>query len=141
MKKLILLIMVCLAFVGCDFSSATEVNDSEINDILDDIVIAFSMYDINSIMAKYWDSFLHNGNDYDDEYQIWDSRLINYNEIKIEDREINYVGTEYAEVLFTLKFINDDTTVTYEEPSLENGDLTYFQKENDQWKLIGNQLD
>lgn len=141
MRKVIALLLVIMLFSACDFSSTTEVNESELKDIFVDIEIAFSMLDINAIMNHYTYQYLHNGNDYDEEYQIWDSRLNSYNVIDFDDIEISYVGDNYAEITFILKLSNNSYTNSWEEPSIENGDVSYFKKIDGEWKINGNQLD
>lgn len=141
MRKVIALLLIIVLFSACDFSSAAEVNDSELKDIFVDIEIAFSMLDIDEIMSHYNYQYLHNGNDYDDEYQIWDSRLNTYNVIDFNEIEISYVGDNYAEVTCILKLSNNSNSNSWEEPSLENGDVSYFKRIDGEWKIYGNQLD
>ncbi len=141
MRKLIFITILLPLLYCCDFSSSEEINDSEIHEIFDDIKIAFSMYDITEIMSHYNDSYLHNGNDYDDEYQIWDSRLNNYDAIDFIDIEITYIYDEYAEVTFTLELISGDNSQYWDEPSTDNGDISYFRDNNGTWEIYGNQLD
>lgn len=141
MKWLILLLIALSFLLSCDLSSPNDINDSEITNLLDDIKIAFSMYDITEIMDQYSDDYLHNGNDYDDEYQIWDSRLINFTSIQFSDIEIEYIGDNYAEIYFTLKLSGDDGSFTWDEPSVENGDISYLKLINGNWRIFGNRLD
>ena len=82
-------------------------------------------------MQYYHQNFNHNGDDFDWERDvIWFTRLNDYDNLIFENIEINLNGN-YASFIMHL-----DATVT-DEPSEENGDISYFYRELGNWKLCG----
>ena len=134
MKYLLLLFSFIFLFsTSCDTTSPEELDKNEIIDILDSIQSNFIMNDIDGIMQYYHQDFYHNGDSYNWEITIWEVRLNDYNDLIFEDIEIELNGN-YATANFLMSL---DDTIT-EEPSDVNGDISYFYRDLDGWKLCGN---
>jgi len=133
MKIFFLSFILIFACVSCDLSSPEEVDNAEIEEILRDIENAFIYYDLSAIMQHYHPGFLHGTNSYNFEQVIWEIRMNEFDLISIENIEID-LNDSFAVVAFTLIF--DDLTT--QEPSAEHGDLSYFYREYDDWKICGN---
>ena len=128
-----LLAFILLFSTSCDTTSSEELDKNEILDILDSIQSNFNFGDLDGIMQYYHLNFNHNGNDYDWERDvIWFTRLNDYNDLIFENIEINLNGN-YATANFLMHL---DETAT-DEPSDNNGDISYFYRELGNWKLCG----
>ncbi|MDP8200771.1 MAG: hypothetical protein P9M11_01365 [Candidatus Tenebribacter burtonii] len=133
MKYLLLLLSVMLIIlISCDTTSPEELDKNEIIDILDSIQSNFNFDDLDGIMQYYHPLFSHNGDDYDFERIRWEIRLNDYDELVFEDIEITLNGNS-ARAYFLMHL---DETIT-DEPSNENGDISYFYYEFGDWKLCG----
>ncbi|MEA2095957.1 MAG: hypothetical protein U9P73_04595 [Candidatus Cloacimonadota bacterium] len=133
MKYLLLLLSFMFLFsTSCDTTSPEELDKNAILDILDSIQLNFNMDDLDGIMQNYHLDFNHNGDSFDWEKTIWEVRLNDYNDLNFEDIEIELNGN-YATAYFSMHL---DDTIT-EEPSDENGDISYFYRELGSWKLCG----
>jgi hypothetical protein len=134
MNKLhLLLILVIIFCFSCDTTSPEELDKNAILDILDSVQTNFNFDDLNGIMQNYHQLFNHNGDDYDWERDtIWVSRLSDYVELHIENIDIEISG-DFATASFQL-FLDDTVT---NEPSDENGDISFFYFEFGNWKLCG----
>ncbi len=136
-----LLIIIVVLLSGCSGLSSTEdVNKSLITEMLEDIRIAFILADLNAIMSHYHSDYFHNGDFFADEEVKWESRLIEYSEIDITDLDIDISGN-FAVASFNLDLISENGSSLYQEPSAENGDLSYLYYENGEWQIFGNQQD
>jgi len=134
MKYLLLLLSFMFLFLtSCDTTSPEELDKNEIIDILDSIQSNFIMNDIDGIMQYYHQDFFHNGDSYNWEITIWEVRLNDYNDLIFEDIEIELNGN-YATASFIMHL--DETST--DEPSDENGDISYFYRDLGGWKLCGN---
>lgn len=135
MKYLLLILSFMFLFLtSCDTTSPEELDKNEIIDILDSIQSNFIMDDIDGIMQYYHLDFNHNGDDFDWERNvIWFTRLNDYDDLLFENIEIALNGN-YATANF-LMYLDDTIT---EEPSDVNGDISYFYRDLDGWKLCGN---
>ncbi|MBC8385562.1 MAG: hypothetical protein H8E57_08615 [Candidatus Cloacimonetes bacterium] len=134
------LLIIILLIVSCsDVSSSEEINTYKITDILDNIVLAFNFNDIEDIMKHFHPDFLHNGDDLEDEELVWVIRLNEYDEIRISNIVIDILSEESVIVSFQLIFIIDGIEENYDEPSEQNGDLSYFHKDFEDWRILGNQ--
>ena len=129
---LIILALILLFSISCDTTSPEELDKNEILDILDSIQLNFNMDNIDDIMQYYHQLFLHNGDDFDFERIRWVIRLNDYDNLLFEDIEI-IVNGNYA----TANFLMHLDSFTTEEPSDDNGDISYFYYELGSWKLCG----
>ena len=128
-----LLVFILLFSISCDTTSSEDLDKNEIIDILDSIQSNFNFGDLDGIMQYYHLDFNHNGDDYDWERDvIWFTRLNDYNDLIFENIEINLNGN-YATADFLMQL---DETAT-DEPSDENGDISYLYRELGSWKLCG----
>jgi len=135
-------VLILFVVLSCsDISSSEEENKVIIEQTLTDISIAFNFDDLSGIMDRYHPDFLHNGNDWNDEEFIWEGRMIEYLEMEITDVEIDLISSSRATAEFILTFRNSETEVIWNEPSEENGDLSYFSYVNSEWKISGNQIE
>ena len=139
--RVLIFLIICLLLSGClDLSTTEDVNKSMITEMLEDIRISFSLADLNNIMSYYHDDYFHNGDLYGDEAVNWESRLVEYVEMDVEDIETDINGI-YAVVSFTLTFRSIEGSESWSEPSEEHGDISYLIFSNDEWKIFGNQID
>ena len=128
----ILLVSILLFSTSCDTTSPEELDKNEIIDILDSIQSNFNFDDLDGIMQYYHQNFNHNGNSYDWERTIWEIRLNDYDDLTFDNIDINLNGN-YA----TANFIMHLDEIITEEPSDDNGDISYFYRELGSWKLCG----
>ncbi|MCD6177611.1 MAG: hypothetical protein J7K29_07220 [Candidatus Cloacimonetes bacterium] len=129
---LILLAFILLFSISCDTTLSEDLDKNEIIDILDSIQSNFNFYNLDGIMQNYHQLFLHNGDDHDWERTIREIRLSEYDELHFENVEIDLFGN-YATANFLMHL---DETIT-DEPSDDNGDISYFYREFGNWKLCG----
>lgn len=129
---LILLVSILLFLTSCDTTSPEEFDEQAILDILDSIQSNFNMDDLDGIMQNYHLDFNHNGDSFDWERTIWEIRLNEFDILNFNNIEINLYGN-YATVSFIMHL---DDTIT-DEPSDDNGDISYFHRDFDGWKLCG----
>ncbi len=128
---------VLLLLISCsDLTSTEDLDKSRLDDIFDAIENGFNENNIEVIMEKYHLNFLHNENNYNDERNIWDIRITQYDQIIIENLEFKIIEN-WATVNFTLKFIYNEEITIYEEPTNELGDISYFYKEFNNWFVCG----
>ena len=134
MKYLLLLLSFMFLFLtSCDTTSPEELYKNAILDILDSIQLNFNMHSgPDDIMQYYHPNFNHNSDSYDWERTIWEIRLNEFNNLNINNIEINLNGN-YA----TANFIMHLDEIITEEPSDDNGDISYFYRELGSWKLCG----
>ncbi len=129
-----LFVLIFLFSISCDTTSPEELDKNEIIDILDSIQSNFNFDDLDGIMQYYHLDFSHNGDDYEWERNtIWFTRLNDYQNLNFENIEITLNGN-YATASFIMHL--DETST--DEPSDENGDISYFYRDLDGWKLCGN---
>lgn len=130
--KYLLLFLILFSITACDISSPQELDEAEIKDILRALETAFTFQEPETIMQHYHPEFLHGTNSYSAQQIIWEIRLNDHDLMKIENIEID-LNERFATAQFFLTF--DDQTTN--EPSAEYGDMSYFYREYDQWKLCG----
>jgi hypothetical protein len=142
MRYRLFILFICLVTllvcISCNLSKPSEVNKSEIEQILDQVKIDFRQLDLQGIMSYYHPDFFNNGNGLSQEAVIWQNRMSKYSSFDFVD--LNYVINEdYTTVSGTAKWYIDSLAVTTTEPT-DNGDFSYFLKENGTWHIYGNQL-
>lgn len=134
MRKIFLipLLMLFLISISCDTSSPEELDKNDILDIFDSIQLSFNIDDLDGIMQNFHQDFFHDGDFNWERDVIWVSRLADYNVLLFEDIEINLNGN-YA----TVSFLMNLDSITFEEPSEDNGDISYFYYDLGSWKVCG----
>ncbi|MBT3756615.1 MAG: hypothetical protein HOK80_09550 [Candidatus Cloacimonetes bacterium] len=133
MNKLhLLLILVIIFCFSCDTTSPEELDKNAILDILDSIQTNFNFDDLNGIMQNYHQLFNHNGYSYGSESIRWEIRLNDFNEMTFDNIDI-VINGDFATASFVMHL--DNTSLN--EPSDENGDLSYFYYDYGSWKLCG----
>ena len=141
-RILIICLISMMLFFSCDSSSSPDnIDENMIREILQNIALAFNYGNIEEIMIYYHPDFLHNGDDLDSEHTLWELRSIEYNELEIENVEIGFLNDDYATASFILRFIGNSGSDSWDEPSDENGDLSYFFLDFSGWMIIGNQME
>ena len=135
MKNIILSVLIILCISCSESTSPKNVDEYLITSILEDIETAFSFGYIDSIMNHYHPNFLHNENNFDDEYVIWEIRLLD-NEIEFYEIEIT-INDNFATAEFVMKLSSGEEFVVFNEPE-DNGDISYFYYDLDEWKICGN---
>ncbi len=133
MKHLLFFFVIASIIVSCDLSDPEDVDKAEIEDILNDIVISYTFLDLEGIMENYHLDFLHGSDSFNAEQIIWEIRQNEYDVMSITDIDIE-LNDNFATAFFTLTF-DEQTT---QEPSAEFGDMSYFYREYDDWKICGN---
>lgn len=142
--KWTLLLLLALALFSCDVSSPEEVAESEIRAILEDLEFRFPSSNIDNdlelIMSHYDDEYLHSGSTKSSERERWYILLIDYEELVIEELEIEVEDNYDANASFRLIFSNRDETLEIDVPEEEDY-LYYFELDSvdDHWRFIGNQ--
>lgn len=134
MRKLLIfsLLIFLLIVISCDTSSPEELDKNDILDIFDSIQLSFNIDDLDGIMYNYHQDFFHDGDFYWERDVIWVSRLADYNALLFENIEISLNGN-YA----TASFLMHLDSITTEEPSVENGDISYFFYDLGSWLVCG----
>jgi ketosteroid isomerase-like protein len=122
-----------------DVTSSDDLDRSRIEDIVDGIRDAFNAQDLDAIMDYYHPDYRHKGHSYTQERQIWALRMIDYVDMTIEDVSIDLNGA-HATVSFKMTLTNSTDSDLTLEP-YENGDFSYFLKEDGFWKVWGDQKD
>ena len=136
MKYCLFLILILL-FSCDDFTSSEDINKHNIEDILDHIQTSFYTDDVTSIMENYHPDFRHNTNSFSDEETLWQIRVVDFYDIAIEDVTIDLNNSIWATASFKLTLFYDEDKIVTMEPSEANGDLSYFYKDDGQWKICG----
>jgi hypothetical protein len=135
--KFILAFIFIIFITGCDLTAPKDVDKINIKNILRDIETAFRNHDIDAIMQFYHPQFYHDEEHYQNVKERWLIRLIDYIEIQITNISVTFTNDEWAVASFSLRFIAVNQTYTFDEPSLENGDFSYFVKESGVWRICG----
>ena len=136
MKNILLSVLIILCISCSDSTSPKNVDEYLIISILEDIETAFNFGFIEEIMNHYHPDFLHNENNFADEYVIWEIRLLEYNEIEFYEIEIN-INDNFATAEFVMKLSSGEDFDIFNEPE-DNGDISYFYYDLDEWKICGN---
>jgi len=142
--KWILLILLAVSLLSCDISSPEEIAVSEIKEILSDLELRFPSNNIDNdldiIMSHYDDDYLHSGSSKSEERERWLILLIDYQELVIEDLEIDVIDNYDAHASFRMKFSRSDISLEIDVPEEEDF-LHYFELDSvdDHWRLIGDQ--
>ncbi|HPR18471.1 MAG TPA: nuclear transport factor 2 family protein [Candidatus Cloacimonadota bacterium] len=131
--KYFLVVLLAISLFSCDLSSPSEVNKAQIEEIFEGIKTAFDFKDVDALMQYYHADFLHNTDDWGDEYAVWQIRMNEYDTFDFANIEID-THNSFATVSLTMTLDNEQTS----EPTDENGDLSYFYKTEDGWKVCGN---
>jgi len=136
MKNILLFVLIILCISCSESTSPKNVDEYLINSILEDIESDFSFGFIEEIMNHYHPNFLHNENNFADEYVIWEIRLLEYNEIEFTEIEIS-INDNFATAEFVMKLSSGEDYDIFNEPE-DNGDISYFYYDLDEWKICGN---
>lgn len=133
MKYLFQILTILFFIVSCNTTSPEKLDEQAIIEILDSIQSNFNFDDLEGIMQFYHQDFLHNGDDFEWERDtIWFTRLNDFTNLNFEDIEI-IINGDFATASFTMQI---DDIIT-EEPSEENGDISYFFYDQLDWKICG----
>ena len=125
--------MIC----GCDISSPEEASEGEIENALVAIELAFDLHHIDDIMVYYGDDYLHNGDDIDDVRLDWEIRLNDYQEMDLSEIEIELNDDRATASLIRRYLNNNEIQQEYEDPE-DNGDISYWVLEGNDWRIWGN---
>lgn len=139
--KLMIIILGFLLGVLISCSEITKPSEAariQINGLLDAIEDAVITYEPEKIIAMLHRDFLHNGNDRTAQSYTWQIRLLQYNTMVLQDREIT-ISQISALAAFEMTISSADTTIVTQEPSEQFGDISYFIRDEGRWQLYGNQ--
>ena len=127
-----------LIIASCgDYSTSSEIAKSQITDKLDFIKDSFNERDIDKIMSVYDPEFLNDGDTYNSEKFVWQSRLTIYTAMDYTGLSVN-INNDKAVASFVVTFSNSDNSNTFSTPE-ELNDISYFHEILGDWTLIGNQ--
>lgn len=135
---LFLLCLLILLFSCSEVTGPEEAARIQINNLLNEIEDAVLLYEPETVIDMLHYDFLHNGRDKYDQTLIWYQRILTFNTMYLQNREIQ-VDDHYAEASFEMTLIGVDTTLVTQEPSQEFGDISFFVREGGKWQLYGNQ--
>ena len=133
---LVMISVLIIASCG-DYSTSDEIAKSQIIDKLDFVREAFNERDLDKIMTAYDPEFLNDGNTYNSEKFIWQSRLTQYYAMDYTGLSVN-IKNDKAVASFVITFSNNDNSDTFSTPE-ELNDISYFHEILGTWSIIGNQ--
>ena len=136
MKNILLSVLIILCISCSENTSPKNVDEYLITSILEDIETDFNFGFIEEIMNHYHPNFLHNENNFADEYVIWEIRLFEYYEIEFYEIEIS-INDNFATAEFVMKLSSGEEFDIFNEPD-DNGDISCFYYDLDEWKICGN---
>jgi hypothetical protein len=137
-----LLIIVCtmtlLMFcISCDLSKPEDVNKAQIEQILEQMKVDFRQLDLQAVMSVYSPNYYHNGTGLSAEGAKWQQRMNQYSSFDFIN--LNYdINDDTAVVSGFAKWYTESEVETTAEPA-DNGDFSYFIKEQGIWRIYGNQ--
>lgn len=135
-------ILLALSVLSASCTNTTKPEEAakiQISNLLNDLEDAVREYNIEEVTKNLHDDFMHNGKDDNDIILVWYQRLMRFNHLSIDERQI--VVMDYlAQASFRMTFTGADTTLVSEEPSEEFGDASYFIRDAGRWQLFGNQM-
>jgi hypothetical protein len=129
----------CLIFLfltSCDLSKPEDVNKAEIEQILDQMKVDFRQLDLDGIMSYYRSDYLHSGSGLNAERTKWQTRMNTFSSFDFVNLSYD-INEDSAVVSGTSKWITTMQVLESSEPQ-DNGDFSYFLKENGIWKIYGN---
>jgi hypothetical protein len=110
-----------------------EYHEQKIREILDDIKSAFNMGDLETIMSFYHEDFLHNSMETPQVEDLWTLRLMDYILMDITDIDIEV--DNYDAVASFVFYLDEDKFIAPDE----QGEFSYFYREDGEWSIYGNQ--
>ena len=141
-KAKYLLLLLLLFIIGCQGTDPQVYARAKIKEKLTNIELAFNLSNLSGIMENYYDFFVQEEDGYPldkaDIEERWIQRLEIYAELNIRQIEIDLVGNNWAIVSCELVFFDGEEEYVWQEPSQENGDISYFYKDlAGTWKICG----
>ncbi len=118
-------------------SSSDDLNKGDIIQILQGIEDHFNMIETNQIFNFYDDDFFHRGKSIIQERIIWQDRQAQFSNLTFKNIDID-LENNYATVSFLMVFSDGQNETIFIEPH-DIGDVSYFKKINNEWKIYGNQ--
>ncbi len=142
MKIAKFLLFLIIFIISCDSTNPKIYAEAKINEILTDLELSFNSNDLDQIMKYYHSDYRQYKDGYylskADIYDKWEYRLAEYSILDIDEREIEVSGDFWAVVTCKMSLISDDEILEYNEPSEENGEISYFYKTSSgEWKICG----
>ena len=126
-----------LLILSCDVSTPEEAGQAALENALDELELAFNLHHIDEIMVYYSPDYLHNGDDKDDVQLDWEIRLNDYQEMVLDDIVIE-LNDDRATISFIRRFYDNGQMVKVLVDPDDNGDMSYWKQEFDEWKIVGN---
>ena len=133
----IFVIVILLTILSCDITSAEEASEANLRTALDELELAFNFHHLDEIMVHYSTEYLHNGDDWEDVELDWNIRLNDFQEMELENVVMD-IGDGRATVSFNRRFLNNSIMEEVLIDPEENGDMSFWEREFDEWKIIGN---
>lgn len=134
-----LLVFLTLFISACNITISTGENSQaweemqQIKEVVRGIFAAYNQQDVNDIMDYYDSDFLHSGNDYYEIRNLWEGRFGKY--ALVENIIVLQMENNEARVSFRL-FLDQGLCNV---PIDGYDDVTYLRKDNNEWKMYGNQ--
>ncbi len=129
----ITIVIMLLSVPPCDERDALANDKHEIQSVLSAFQSAFNYHNIDDLMLRFHDDYLHDG------YVLWSIRerwldvMAAYQELSIENITINVNGS-LAVVSMRFRFETPEAIATFDAPA-ELGDLSYLVYENNRCSL------
>lgn len=137
------LIITALLFIGiflgsCKEDSSDKIAQKEIRDILYDISVDFNLKNMYGIMEHLHTDYLHKGKIAYHFNTDWLDLMAQYSLLEID---VLYIELQDSKAIVHLrkKFSSSYETMEQNDPE-DNGDISYFYRENGVWYVYGNQL-
>lgn len=133
----IFIIIVALLLSSCREDDSDRLAQREIRDILYDISTDFNLKDMYGIMEHLHPDYLHKGNI---SYHFNDKWLEHFARFSLLEIEVLYIEIQDNKAVAHTnnKFSSAAETIILHEPE-DNGDVSYFYRDNGAWYLYGNQ--
>ncbi|HNX01004.1 MAG TPA: nuclear transport factor 2 family protein [Candidatus Cloacimonadota bacterium] len=135
--NLLLLTALLILINSCDISKPKEVNKAELEQIINQMQTDFRNIDLPGIMSFYHPDYFHNGQGLSAEQTKWQNRLSEYSSFEFTN-PVYDINDDRAVVSGSVKWHAATQTYITNEPD-DNGDFSYFIKENGVWRIYGNQ--
>ncbi len=137
------LIITALLFIGiflgsCKEDSSDKIAQKEIRDILYDISVDFNLKNMYGIMEHLHTNYWHKGKISYHFNTDWLNLMAQFSLLEIE---VLYIELQDSKAIVHLrkKFSSSYETMEQNDPE-DNGDISYFYRDNGVWYVYGNQL-
>jgi len=135
MRCLIGLLILMIALGSCSLKDGNP-SESSIKDILYDLEVAFNTKDRYRFFQHFHPDYNHDSGSFGQVREAWLNLMASYDLIAIRNIVVEVDG-QNAIAYFTMIFTDDGIESEVYAP-IQNGELSYFGKDGNVWKVIGN---